>query len=307
MIIDWDFSIETAIKLHIKRTVLDLINYVRNTIREWIIHEVDPGGLSKHPLSTGRTRHDKSRVLIDLFVFITMHVRRRLENLNCCIPVEICFRIDHLKLINTLCLYEATKWSDPREGTKKKILAPGHSSGSMIKSNGKGDISIWATYSQVEYIVTLCMYLNFVFVYLLFYVPLKNCSLIWRRHHYHWKAAEFRPTLGVQGHWAGGIFIVPLLLWHGTSVFPVSSEGPPHSVDSYDTWGCGGPVLTRILKGTFCYFLNKIMKEKIFCLNHVFRFMMRLGKCVKHIPAVPECPDTVSWYLLLSSLTRNVE
>jgi hypothetical protein len=33
----------------------------------------------------------------------------------------------------------------------------------------------------------------------------------------------------------GGIFIVPHLLWHGTSIFPVSSEGPPHSVASYDT------------------------------------------------------------------------
>jgi hypothetical protein len=30
-------------------------------------------------------------------------------------------------------------------------------------------------------------------------------------------------------------FIVPHLLWHGASVFPVSSEGPPHSVASYDT------------------------------------------------------------------------
>jgi hypothetical protein len=27
------------------------------------------------------------------------------------------------------------------------------------------------------------------------------------------------------------------LLWHGTSVFPVSDEGPPHSVASYDTHG----------------------------------------------------------------------
>jgi hypothetical protein len=30
---------------------------------------------------------------------------------------------------------------------------------------------------------------------------------------------------------------VPHLLWHGTSVFPVSSEGPPHLVASYDSWG----------------------------------------------------------------------
>ena len=35
----------------------------------------------------------------------------------------------------------------------------------------------------------------------------------------------------------GGIFIVPHLLWHGASVFPVSSEGPPLSVASYDTQG----------------------------------------------------------------------
>jgi hypothetical protein len=34
-----------------------------------------------------------------------------------------------------------------------------------------------------------------------------------------------------------GIFIVPHLLWHGTSVFPVSAEGPPHLVASYDTRG----------------------------------------------------------------------
>jgi hypothetical protein len=35
----------------------------------------------------------------------------------------------------------------------------------------------------------------------------------------------------------GGICIVQHLLWHGTSVFPVSSETPPHLFASYDTWG----------------------------------------------------------------------
>jgi hypothetical protein len=33
----------------------------------------------------------------------------------------------------------------------------------------------------------------------------------------------------------GGIVIVPHLLWHVTSVFPVSSEWPPHWVAFYDT------------------------------------------------------------------------
>jgi hypothetical protein len=39
---------------------------------------------------------------------------------------------------------------------------------------------------------------------------------------------------------------VPHLLWHGTSVFTVSSKGPPHSSDTH--WGCGRSILTRILK-----------------------------------------------------------
>jgi hypothetical protein len=41
------------------------------------------------------------------------------------------------------------------------------------------------------------------------------------------------------------VFIVPHLLWHGTSVFPVSSEGLPQSVASYivrHAWECGGPT-----------------------------------------------------------------
>ena len=139
--------------------------------------------------------------------------------------------------------------------------------------------------------------------YLRFYVPLKNISLIWRRHHCRWRAAKFKPMLCAQGLWVsrglyratptvtrglvfsgddwlidwliiygftsrsrifhlygdvtiageglqnlglcsalrafkqGGIFIVPHLLWHGTSIFPVSSEGPPHLVAFYDTRG----------------------------------------------------------------------
>jgi hypothetical protein len=35
----------------------------------------------------------------------------------------------------------------------------------------------------------------------------------------------------------GGIFIVPHLLWHWASVFPVSSEGLPQSVAFYNTQG----------------------------------------------------------------------
>jgi hypothetical protein len=44
---------------------------------------------------------------------------------------------------------------------------------------------------------------NWLIDYLVFYVPLKNISLIMRRHHYRWRAAKFRLMLGAQGLWVG--------------------------------------------------------------------------------------------------------
>jgi hypothetical protein len=51
---------------------------------------------------------------------------------------------------------------------------------------------------------------NTLINYLQFYVPLKNISHIWRRHHCRRRAAKFRPMLRAFGQ--GGIFIVPYLL-----------------------------------------------------------------------------------------------
>jgi hypothetical protein len=88
--------------------------------------------------------------------------------------------------------------------------------------------------------------------YLLFYVPLKNfwISLIWRCHHCRWRAKNLDLCSALRAFEQGGIFIVPHLLWHETSVFPVSSEGPPPNQSPLTTcMGCGGPILTRILTG----------------------------------------------------------
>jgi hypothetical protein len=69
--------------------------------------------------------------------------------------------------------------------------------------------------------------------YLWFYVPLRSFSLM-----------ETSPLpvkgclcLALRAFEQGDISIVPHLLWHGTSVFPVSSEGPHHLVSSYDKQG----------------------------------------------------------------------
>jgi hypothetical protein len=56
---------------------------------------------------------------------------------------------------------------------------------------------------------------------------------LWRRHHCRWRAL----CSALRAFEQGGIFIVWHLLWHGALVFPVSSEGPPLSVASFDTQG----------------------------------------------------------------------
>jgi hypothetical protein len=77
--------------------------------------------------------------------------------------------------------------------------------------------------------------------------PQEFFLLIWRHYQYRWRAGDITNTgeglqnLGLctalRAFEQGGIFIKPHLLRHGGSVFPVSSEGPPHSVASYDTQG----------------------------------------------------------------------
>jgi hypothetical protein len=47
----------------------------------------------------------------------------------------------------------------------------------------------------------------------------------------------------------GGIFNVPHLLWHGTSIFPVSSDKSQFSHFLRHTWRYGISILTWIITG----------------------------------------------------------
>jgi hypothetical protein len=77
----------------------------------------------------------------------------------------------------------------------------------QLKSRGMGGggIEIGTSYSLIDY--------------LLFYIPLKNSSLIWRHHHCRWMSTKFRHICSVlRAFEQGGIFIMPHLLWHRASV-----------------------------------------------------------------------------------------
>jgi hypothetical protein len=74
--------------------------------------------------------------------------------------------------------------------------------------------------------------------YLLFYVPLKNFSLIWSCHHYRCRAAKFRPMLGTQGLWAGrDLFRASLEVTWGLGFSGLIWFGPPQSCHFFDTQG----------------------------------------------------------------------
>jgi hypothetical protein len=81
----------------------------------------------------------------------------------------------------------------------------------------------------------------------------KNFSLIWRRHHCRWRAKNLGLCSALKAFEQGGIFVVPHLLCNGTSVFPVSSEGPPHSVAFYDTQGDVEDLLMLYTYAYICY------------------------------------------------------
>jgi hypothetical protein len=84
--------------------------------------------------------------------------------------------------------------------------------------------------------------------YLRFYVPLKNCSLIWRRHLCRWRAVKFRSMLDTQGLWAGrGLYRATHAVTQDLGFFFFIWKTNPISRLLQHTWWCGGSILTWIL------------------------------------------------------------
>ena len=74
------------------------------------------------------------------------------------------------------------------------------------------------------------------FVCLEFFVPLENFSLILRRHHCRWRAANLILTYELMTIEQWGFFSVPHLLWHWHPFIMVISEDPWHSLLMPSVW-----------------------------------------------------------------------
>jgi hypothetical protein len=78
----------------------------------------------------------------------------------------------------------------------------------------------------------------------------KNVSITWRRHHYRWKAATFRPMLGAQGLWAGrDLYRATPAVTRDLGFSSLIRRIAPFSRLLEHTRGCGEPILTQILTG----------------------------------------------------------
>jgi hypothetical protein len=148
--------------------------------------------------------------------------------------------------------------------------------------------------------------------YLLIYVPLKNFSLIWRCHHYRWRAAKFRP-LSREGSLScrtcsdtgPQIFqsqkdrpnfnrLLRLRRERGLSILTRILMGP-HSVASYDMQGDAEkwePILSWILTGSSGILFSEVMIIRSLCyhsthwaawMNHGF-ILERSSEIFAHEP-----------------------
>jgi hypothetical protein len=87
--------------------------------------------------------------------------------------------------------------------------------------------------------------------YLLFYLPLKNISRIWRSHHCRWRAAKSRPMFSAQGLWAGrDLYRATPAVTRDLGFSGLIRRTAPFSRLLQHAWECGGSILTRILTGT---------------------------------------------------------
>ena len=75
-------------------------------------------------------------------------------------------------------------------------------------------------------------------------VPLENFSLIWRRHHYRWRAAHFDPCSALMTIEQWGFLSVTHLLWHGASVYNGHLRGSTHDTHTYRRALRSGAVTT---------------------------------------------------------------
>jgi hypothetical protein len=129
--------------------------------------------------------------------------------------------------------------------------------------------------------------------YLRFYFPLKHFSLIWRRHHYRWRAAKFRPMLSAQGLWAGrDLYRATPAVTRGLGFSGLIRRTAPISRLVRQTWGCGGSILTRIFTGPISLQIEFLsLSDNLFRMSSSWHRVSHMiaEKLLKRLSATNKC------------------
>jgi hypothetical protein len=121
----------------------------------------------------------------------------------------------------------------------------------------------FAIYRVCYLCIIICVMFDWLIDFLLFYVPLKNISLIWRRLHCRWK---FRPTLRAQGLWAGrDLYRTTPLVTRDLGFSALIRRTASFSRLLQHAWGYGGRILTRILTGRVMSVFIDGLKHSVSC------------------------------------------
>jgi hypothetical protein len=130
----------------------------------------------------------------------------------------------------------------------------------LLLWNSVSLVKHWTFFSVKSGLFVVC-WIDWLIDYFVFYIPLKNISLIhviWRRHHCRWRAAKFWRMLGAQGLWAGrDHYCATPTVTRDLGFSGLIRRTPPFSCLLRHTRGCGGSILTRILTGLLnCWIEN---------------------------------------------------
>ena len=141
---------------------------------------------------------------------------------------------------------------------------------------------------------TNCIYL---FVWLCFFVSLENFSLVWRRYHCRWRAANFDLCSALRSIEQWGFFNVPHLLRHRPTVYIGHLRGPvtltPNaerfaielSLSVFKTLVCCSRMRGECSTSTPPRRSTKIIKREInvkFSVFMLYFFHMKYKKCIQN-------------------------
>jgi hypothetical protein len=122
----------------------------------------------------------------------------------------------------------------------------------------------------ILHIVINC-FIDWLIDYLRFYVPFNIFSLIWRRQHCRWRAANFRLMIGAQGLWAWrDLYRTTPAVTRELGFTGLIRRTAPTSFLLQHTRGCGGSILTRILRGLNAYFNENVKMISILTILRIW-------------------------------------